>query len=150
MSFCDCAPPKAVFFDLPKATVEMPHAFELLQGLAAQDVYIGIISNGAHATREATVRATRFAPLIKTLVSSESFGCKKPNADIVIDTARKAGFAPEECTYVGDHPINDAWGSYHAGMQPVLLKGFQPMAPLPPGCWVVEGLGDLIGGFGRG
>ena len=36
---------------------------------------------------------------------------------------------PEECLFIGDHPINDIQGAQNAGMHPVWMEGFHEVDP---------------------
>ncbi|CAG9297931.1 HAD family hydrolase [Celerinatantimonas diazotrophica] len=127
----------------PKSTVEMPGANRLLNWLFDNGYYIGIISNGSKLSRENTLKSTSFNGLISNLVSSEEFGVKKPNPDIFIKTANKAGFSPQECVYVGDHPVIDSQGALDAGMYSVLLTGFNSELAVPDNCFKIHYLSEL-------
>ncbi|MHA2939059.1 HAD family hydrolase [Vibrio sp. RC27] len=108
----------------PQCAVEMPGAKELLLHLDEKGYFIGIISNGAQASRAGHLAATSFAPLVQQMVSSEAFGLKKPHRDIFIQAISKQGFRPQECVFIGDHPVNDYQGALSAGMNAILLLGF--------------------------
>ncbi|MFM2484321.1 HAD family hydrolase [Celerinatantimonas yamalensis] len=130
--------------EFPQSTVEMDGAKALIERLTAAGYYVGIISNGAEKSRQQTLKSTSFAHLIRELVSSQAFGLKKPNPKIFIETARNAGFRPDECLYVGDHPENDRQAALNAGMSAVLLSGFHPMADAVQGGLSIEHLSELI------
>ncbi|MEO9385711.1 HAD family hydrolase [Chromobacterium phragmitis] len=107
-------------------TAAMPGAAEAVAALLAQGVCIGVISNGSHRTRLEKVACLSFASVIGLTVSSESAGVKKPDAAIFRLAAEALGVRPEDCWYVGDHPVNDVLGAARAGMTPVWLSGFHP------------------------
>ena len=127
----------------PKCTVEMSGANRLLNWLCDNGYYIGVISNGSKLSRESTLQSTSFNGLIRNLVSSEEFGVKKPNPDIFIETANKAGFSPRECVYVGDHPVKDGQGALDAGMYSVILTGFNLEQEVPEYCVKINCLSEL-------
>ncbi|SDI08949.1 putative hydrolase of the HAD superfamily [Vibrio xiamenensis] len=131
---------KVVF---PQSAVEMVGAKNLLRSLYNQGYFLGVISNGAHASRIQTLMATSFYSLISQVVSSGSFGKKKPNPEIFVDTMASQRFCAHECMYVGDHPINDAIGSLNSGMRPVLLKGYHPSENLPDSIFQIESLSEV-------
>ncbi len=114
-------------------TAAMPGAAEAVGFLAANGVRVGVISNGSHRTRLEKVARLPFAAAIELTVSSESAGVKKPDAAIFRVAAEALGVAPEDCWYIGDHPLNDVIGAARAGMAPVWLSGFHPWpAEMPP------------------
>ncbi|SUX28706.1 HAD family hydrolase [Chromobacterium vaccinii] len=105
-------------------TAAMPGAAEVMAYLRANGVRIGVISNGSHRTRLEKVARLPFAAAIELTVSSESAGVKKPNAAIFLQAAEVLGVRPEDCRYVGDHPLNDVIGAARTGMAPIWLSGF--------------------------
>ncbi|CCN69379.1 HAD-IA family hydrolase [Vibrio nigripulchritudo] len=109
---------------IPECAVEMDGASDLISTLKSAGMYLGIISNGEEWSRQRTARATSFASSFDQIVSSEVAQSNKPDPKIFIETAKAAGFKPEECIYVGDHPINDIQGASEAGMHPIWLSGF--------------------------
>lgn len=129
--------------EFPKNTVEMEGAQRLLQQLHNDGYYLGIISNGAHDSRLATVNNTSFQPLIRELVSSGSFGYAKPDARIFLAAIAAAGFQPSQCMYVGDHPVNDIQGALSAGMQATWLQGYHPASEVALGAHTIEQLSEL-------
>ena len=108
----------------PKSAVPMPGANDLLSYLSGQGYHVGIISNGADKSRKSTARMLESFCYIKQLVSSESAGVSKPSIEIFTKSALDAGFTPDQCWFIGDHPINDIDGARKAGMQTIWLKGF--------------------------
>lgn len=128
----------------PQSSVEMPGAKELLVRLYSEDYFLGVISNGAHASREATLASTSFSHLISQLISSESSGVKKPSPEIFIGALSKVGFHPNECIYIGDHPVNDMQGAISAGLEAALLLGFHPNLAPPSNAHLVTELSEVI------
>lgn len=111
---------------VPSATVPMPGACRLMQVLAAHGVICGVVSDGAERSRRRTLEALPFAPAVRTLVSSETFGSAKPDPAIFLATADQLGVEATHCCFVGDHPVNDYQGARAAGMQAIWLRGFNP------------------------
>ncbi|ROR97901.1 putative hydrolase of the HAD superfamily [Sinobacterium caligoides] len=110
--------------NFPLCAQPMSRANELLAQLSAQGYHIGIISNGADKTRLATAKTLGAFDSIKQLVSSEAAGIKKPNSAIFTQSANAFGLSPDQCWYIGDHPVNDIDGARKAGMQAIWLRGF--------------------------
>ncbi|KAA3533206.1 HAD family hydrolase [Pseudomonas savastanoi pv. fraxini] len=96
----------------------------LILELESKDIKVGVISNGAERSRRQTIAALPFAESVSTVISSEAFGMAKPASDIFRAGAAQLGFPPEQCWFVGDHPINDYQGAKAAGMYAVWFQGF--------------------------
>ena len=110
--------------NFPENAVPMHGANELLSYLSDQGCYVGIISNGADKSRKSTARRLESFCHIKQIVSSESAGVSKPSIEIFTMSALDAGFTPDQCWFIGDHPVNDIDGARKAGMQTIWLNGF--------------------------
>lgn len=108
----------------PQCAVPMNGANELIADLSEQGFHLGIISNGADKTRIATANALDSFGHIKQLVSSEAAGIRKPESKIFTESAIDFGFTPDQCWYIGDHPVNDIEGARKSGMKTIWLKGF--------------------------
>ncbi|ANF81297.1 hydrolase [Acinetobacter sp. NCu2D-2] len=114
------------FAEFGKCAVAMPHVSEVLEQLKSQNYKLGIISNGAHETRMNIIQGLGIAHYFEVIVSSGAFGKSKPHPEIFLHTAQLLDTAPEDCLYIGDHPINDVQGAKSAGMQVLWLEGFHP------------------------
>lgn len=104
--------------------VAMQGAERLLQQLKQQEFKLGIISNGGHQTRLNILQGLGFLDYFDVVHSSEFVGIRKPQPEIFIHTATCLDLAPQQCLFVGDHPINDIQGAQSAGMSALLLQGF--------------------------
>ncbi|GGX74330.1 HAD family hydrolase [Saccharospirillum salsuginis] len=109
---------------LPKQSVPMPGAEDVIKHLKANGYFVGIISNGRQESRESTLEAMPFKGDIEQLVASGGVGIKKPDARLFHLALEEAGWRPEECVYVGDHPRNDYLGARDAGLTAIWLHGF--------------------------
>lgn len=112
------------FREFGSFAVAMTDAEAVLRQLKKQNYILGIISNGGHQTRLNIVHGLGFDSYFDVIHSSESVGVSKPNAEIFLHTARTLNLLPEQCLFVGDHPVNDIQGAKNAGMQALLLEGF--------------------------
>lgn len=112
------------FQQFAKNAVAMHGAMHLLLELQQQNLKLAVVSNGGHATRLAILKGLGFYPYFDTIVSSESAGISKPNAEIFLETSHQLQVDPEHCLVVGDHPVNDIWGAQNAGMHAVWMQGF--------------------------
>ena len=77
---------------------------------------LGIISN-LISTREIPEWLDRdgLAHYFKSVVLSSVLGIRKPDPEIYLTAARRAGVAPERCAYVGDNLKRDVTGTRTAG-----------------------------------
>ena len=108
----------------PECAIPMNGANDLISYLTENGFHVGIISNGADKSRQVTAQSLASFSHIKQVISSESAGVSKPETGIFIRTALDAGFTPDQCWFIGDHPINDIHGARSAGMQTIWLRGF--------------------------
>ncbi len=108
----------------PTHVVEMPGALAVIDGLVERGLAVGIVSNGAERTRRMAVDALGIGGAVRSVLSSERAGVKKPDTRIFAIAAQELGVEPGECWFVGDHPVNDVGGALATGMQAVWLKGF--------------------------
>jgi len=116
------------FAHFPTQSVEMPGATALIERLRATGYVLGIVSNGKESSRRALVRHLGFDSRVRTVLSSERAGVRKPDIRIFELAAAEIGVPPERCWFIGDHPVNDVEGSRAAGMRPVWLSGFHAPA----------------------
>lgn len=106
------------------SAVAMPGANSLLAELKQQGYKLAVISNGGHATRLTILQGLGFSHYFDEIVSSELVGISKPNPEIFLHTSRQLNIVPENCLFIGDHPINDIQGATQAGMKALWLQGF--------------------------
>jgi putative hydrolase of the HAD superfamily len=112
------------FACFPTQSVEMPGATALIDRLNAAGYALGIVSNGKDSSRRALARHLGFDARVRTVLSSERAGVRKPDARIFELAAAEIGVRAEQCWFVGDHPVNDVAGARAAGMRAVWLSGF--------------------------
>ena len=106
------------------SAVAMPGANSLLAELKQQGYKLAVVSNGGHATRLTILQGLGFSHYFDEIISSELVGMSKPNPEIFLHTSRQLDVAPQNCLFIGDHPVNDIQGATQAGMQALWLKGF--------------------------
>lgn len=111
------------------SAVAMPGAEPLLQQLRQRQFKLAVVSNGGHATRLNILQGLGFQDYFDLVVSSEQAGVSKPHPEIFLYTIRQLGVQPQECLFIGDHPVNDVQGATQAGMQALLLAGFHADVP---------------------
>lgn len=106
------------------SAVAMAGAEQLLKTLKAQHYRLAVISNGGHATRLKILEGLGFISYFDEILSSESVGISKPNAEIFLYACSKLNVDPQHSVYIGDHPVNDYQGATQAGLNALLLSGF--------------------------
>jgi pyrophosphatase PpaX len=78
------------------------------------------------------------------VVGYEDTTVHKPEAEPVLEGARRLGFSAAECMYVGDSPHDMAAGNAAGAITVAALWGPFPQRVLEPGpTFALEGLGDL-------
>ena len=110
------------------SAVAMPGANSLLADLKQRGYKLAVVSNGGHATRLTILQGLGFSHYFDEIISSELVGISKPNPEIFLHTSRQLDVAPQNCLFIGDHPVNDIQGATQAGMQALWLKGFHETA----------------------
>ncbi len=96
-------------------------ANEVLVGLRALGVRLGIISNGYTTEQKEKLEALGLIDLFDVIVISESIGIWKPQAAIFLAAASLAGVEPERCVMVGDSVETDIVGGISAGFRCALV-----------------------------
>lgn len=128
------------------SAVAMPDAEDVLNKLKKLHLKLAVISNGGHSTRLKIIEGLGFKEFFDEIVSSESAGISKPNAEIFLKTCQKLNVQPSDCLYIGDHPINDYFGATQAGLNAVFLEGFHVPEEnqLPPVADTIQSLQQIL------
>lgn len=112
------------FDQFGRHAVAFPDAENVLKELSRQNYKLAVVSNGGHATRLSILDGLGFSHYFDEIISSEKVGLSKPRPEIFLHTSQLLNVQPEECLFIGDHPINDVQGAHGAGMHAILLEGF--------------------------
>lgn len=102
-----------VIFDDAKPTLEE---------LKKRGYIVGVVTNGPSMLQNHKMDTSGLRPLMDIVVVSGDVGVHKPDPKLFIYTAKKLSLKPEECVYVGDHPINDIKGALSAGMKAIRMN----------------------------
>ena len=89
--------------------VIFPHSVELLKELKKCGYIVGVITSGLR-------------PYCDIVTVSGDVGVHKPDPELFRIVAKRLNLKPEECVYVGDHPINDIKGALDAGMKAIRMN----------------------------
>ena len=115
---------------------------EVLRGLHAEGVKIGLISN---TERSLQSFATHFAleGLFSVAISSFEHGYMKPHPSIFRSALREVGAEPDEAVMVGDSVEHDIEGALRIGMRAVLVSRSYTPRRCPPRVPVIRSLREL-------
>jgi putative hydrolase of the HAD superfamily len=97
----------------------------MLKKLKAKSISLGLITNGFSHFQMSNIAALRIKEFFDIILISESEGIKKPDIQIFNRAIHHLKSTPQDCMFVGDHPINDIDGAKHAGMITVWKKDNQ-------------------------
>lgn len=108
--------------DARRGALELwPGVAELLAGLRAAGMKLGLITNGFVETHREKIEVLGLAASFDTVLIADDVGLLKPDPEIFLLAARRLGVAPERCVMVGDRFERDVAGAHAAGMRAVWL-----------------------------
>lgn len=121
--------------------VPRPDVKSTIPELRRRGYSLGILAN-ALSTREIPewLEADGLAQYFKAVVLSSTFGRRKPDIHIFLDSAYEAGDKPANCAYVGDDPAIDIKGARQAGFGMVLILSEQGGAVPAEGIYKADGM----------
>jgi putative hydrolase of the HAD superfamily len=102
--------------------VIFPNSLPLLKELKNRGYIVGVITNGPSVLQNHKMDTSGLRPYCDIVVVSGDVGVHKPDPALFVYTADKLGLKPEECVYVGDHPVNDIKGAVDAGMKAIRMN----------------------------
>ncbi len=120
-----------------------PETFAVLKALRRRGYRIGIITNGNPLLQNRKLDVTGMRLYTDLAIISGDEGIHKPHPELFRRAAARLGVAPENCVYVGDHPINDIQGAASAGMQAIYLNT-RELDEHPEEVPEVHGLVDIL------
>jgi haloacid dehalogenase superfamily, subfamily IA, variant 3 with third motif having DD or ED/haloacid dehalogenase superfamily, subfamily IA, variant 1 with third motif having Dx(3-4)D or Dx(3-4)E len=103
----------------------MEQAREVVLGLR-EKYRLGLITNGKTAIQHGKIDRLGIRDMFDVILVSEEAGVKKPDRAIYEMATAKLELQPEQCLYIGDHPVNDIEGATNAGMRTIWFKVNQP------------------------
>lgn len=125
--------------------VIFPNSPVLLKKLKELGYIVGVITNGPSMLQNHKMDTSGLRPYCDIVVVSGDVGVHKPDPQLFIYTAEKLGLKPEECVYVGDHPVNDIQGALSAGMKAIRINtGWFKNRDLRPDVPVIEDIIDVL------
>lgn len=105
--------------------VPFPHLIQMLEKLKAQQLQIGMITNGYTEFQAGNIEALNIERYFDVILISEKEGLRKPDKRIFERALERLGAEAEEAIFVGDHPANDVAASAGAGMISVWKRNAQ-------------------------
>lgn len=98
------------------------NSIPLLKELKNRGYITGVITNGPSLLQNHKMDTSGLRPYCDIVVVSGDVGVHKPDPELFKITADRLNLKPEECVYVGDHPINDIQGALAAGMKAIRMN----------------------------
>lgn len=123
--------------------VPMPDAHEMLQGLRARGIYVGVVSNADDDYLGEVLQRHGIDELVDDWTSSEEADSCKPDQRIYEYSLGKAKRTAAETMFVGDSPQHDVAGAARAGMRTVLIGEPGTTGPLGHGLEAVDADFDI-------
>lgn len=96
-------------------------AIETLEWLRAQDVRLGLMTNGGAAPQRAKVERFGLARYFEHIVIEGEFGCGKPDRRVFEDLLSALGVEPDEAWAIGDNLHADVFGAMDMGIHGIWL-----------------------------
>ena len=121
------------------------NSIPLLKELKARGYLTGVITNGPSVLQNHKMDTSGLRPYCDIVVVSGDEGVHKPDPRIFEITAERLGVKPQECVYVGDHPVNDIQGALSAGMGAIRMNfGWFKDKDLRPDVPVITDIIDVL------
>ena len=121
------------------------NSIPLLKELKARGYLTGVITNGPSVLQNHKMDTSGLRPYCDIVVVSGDEGVHKPDPRLFEITAERLGVKPEECVYVGDHPVNDIQGALSAGMRAIRMNfGWFKNKDLRPDVPVITDIIDVL------
>ncbi|MFT7218460.1 MAG: putative hydrolase of the HAD superfamily [Candidatus Azotimanducaceae bacterium] len=119
---------------------------ESLSVLRANHVPMGLVTNGSVKAQSEKIKHSGIGPFFDVVVVSEAIGLKKPHPRLFQEGLSNLGVDADDCWFVGDHPLNDIWGSKQLGMKTAWVHHNRPWSADVEPCFDIqaEGLNDVM------
>ena len=97
-------------------------AVEALTKLREAGLPLGVVTNGREISQAAKIKNSAVFDLVDAYVISESFGVRKPRAEIFEHISNVLGIDAGESWHVGDDPVADIVGASSAGFRTAWIE----------------------------
>lgn len=105
--------------------VPFSNLLSMLEELKGSSLALGIITNGQGLFQMDSIKALGIASYFEVILISEWEGLKKPDPAIFMRALEKLQCLPNECLFIGDHPVNDVKAAKEVGMTGIWKKDAQ-------------------------
>lgn len=112
---------------------------ECLDQLQRKNIPLGIVTNGSTRAQSAKIKHSGLLDYFGVVVVSEDFGVKKPDPSIYTAATRQLQVKPDDCWFIGDHPVNDIWGSKQLGFRTGWIHRGRPWDQSVKACYDLKG-----------
>lgn len=102
--------------------VPFPGLIRMLDELKGKSFSLGMITNGKGQFQLDNIQVLGIESYFDAILISEWEGMKKPDPEIFHRALEKLDLLPEECLFVGDHPVNDVKAAQSVGMKGIWKK----------------------------
>ena len=117
----------------------------VLRELKKRGYITGVVTNGPSYLQNHKMDTSGLREFCDIVVVSGDVGVHKPDPELFRYTAKLLSLKPEECIYVGDHPINDIKGALDAGMKAIRMNfGWFKGQDLRPDVPVIEDIIEVL------
>ena len=128
---------------------EYPGTVEALEALCNAGYRMGIVTSKSRPVASRGLDFFGLGRFFEFVVGYEDTTIHKPEAEPVLEGARRLGMKAGECLYVGDSPHDMAAGNAAGAITVAALWGPFPVRVLEPGPdFAIEHLRDLVGLLG--
>lgn len=121
-----------------------PGLEQTVKALKQRGIRLGICTDMTADIQYAKLRILGIWEQVDFMVSSEELDAEKPERRLFDRCREKAGCAPGECMFVGDHLQKDVAGSLAAGMVGVWFAPRGAGQGCPPGAHTISALPQLL------
>ncbi|MBM7583950.1 putative hydrolase of the HAD superfamily [Bacillus pakistanensis] len=105
--------------------ISFPNLISMLEGLRANNLVLGVITNGKGQFQMDNIKALGIEEFFETILVSEWEGIKKPDPQIFKRALDQLNVSSNESIFVGDHPDNDVKAAQNVGMKGIWKKDYQ-------------------------
>lgn len=127
----------------PACSVLYPETEAVLVEIVQRGYRIGLLTNGRSLMQNRKLDMTQLRLFTDVAMVSGDEGVHKPDPALFRRLAERLCVAPENCVFVGDHPVNDIQGALEAGMQAIYLNT-RGLDEHPKGVPEVARLADIL------
>jgi pyrophosphatase PpaX len=125
---------------------EYPGTLQALQALREAGYRMGVVTSKSTPVALRGLDFFELRPYFEAIVGYEDTKVHKPQAEPVLECARRMRVDPEHCLYVGDSPHDIACGNAAGALTAAALWGPFPRRVLEPGpTFAFDSLGEIVG-----